>query len=366
MVWIKNNWYKLVSIVILLDALGGHDYHYYQILRWIIMVVSVYLAYSYFSSDNKKFGWIFTTIAILFNPILPFFFEKDVWHLLDVVTAIIFLFSSFITDTKVKKLMSKIKRSHLVYDPDHKGLSIQDAIIIGGIQDTELGIFYEYFYLKELYSGYKFLCQKLCEVQGKVYDIIDIETKEGNHIPVYFDISEFYGKHYLKLGWWKRFLYRRLPLTMEALTAVKSMDRKILLIDDNKFTLNMYKIKLQKRGVEVETFLDTEGDIVKRVADVKPDLIALDIVIPNRDGLETAKILKADKRTRDIPIVFMTLQGRLKDIQDAKETGASGYLLTADVKPERMIEANKLITVDFKIKATAVPENIANFLISFF
>ncbi len=116
---------------------------------------------------------------------------------------------------------------------------------------------------------------------------------------------------------------------------------KILLIDDNKFILNMYKIKLEKKGVNVETFQNTDGDIVQRVLDVNPDLVTLDIVIPNRDGLETAKILKADERTKNIPIIFLTNQGQIKDIEDAKKVGCSGYIIMATTKPEEV--ANCLI-----------------------
>ncbi|MFA5935063.1 MAG: DUF6804 family protein [Candidatus Paceibacterota bacterium] len=84
---------KIVCSVLLLIALLNNPYGYYQILRWVITGFSVYLAYSYFQSNNKKYGWIFTIVAILFNPILPLFFSKDIWQILDIITSGIFIFS---------------------------------------------------------------------------------------------------------------------------------------------------------------------------------------------------------------------------------------------------------------------------------
>ena len=116
------------------------------------------------------------------------------------------------------------------------------------------------------------------------------------------------------------------------------MNKKILLIDDDKFILQMYRTKLEKKGLNVEVFLDTDGDIAQRVLDAKPDLITLDIVIPNRDGLETARILKADDRTKNIPIIFLTNQGQLKDVEDAKQAGCSAYIIKATTKPYETVD----------------------------
>lgn len=94
--FLKNNWFKIIAIGILLGALGSHPYSYYQILRWFITICSAYLAYNYFTFEKFTWAWIFTALAILFNPIFPIYFAKGTWVLLDSVGTLIFFVSLFI------------------------------------------------------------------------------------------------------------------------------------------------------------------------------------------------------------------------------------------------------------------------------
>jgi hypothetical protein len=84
---------KIICGIILLIALLNNPYGYYQILRWVIMGASAYLAYTYFTSDNKKYGWVFLVVAVLFNPLWPFFFDKSTWQILDLITSGVFFIS---------------------------------------------------------------------------------------------------------------------------------------------------------------------------------------------------------------------------------------------------------------------------------
>lgn len=66
-------------------------YGYYQLLRIGIVITAVWMAVSFF--DIKKAGWgmVFIAIAILFNPIRPIYFEKEVWQVVDGVCAVIYI-----------------------------------------------------------------------------------------------------------------------------------------------------------------------------------------------------------------------------------------------------------------------------------
>lgn len=88
---IKENWFKILGIVILLLALGSLPYGYYQFLRWAITIIGAYSAYLAYEQKNVTLTWIFGLMAILFNPIIPFTFEKNVWQTIDVITAIIII-----------------------------------------------------------------------------------------------------------------------------------------------------------------------------------------------------------------------------------------------------------------------------------
>ena len=87
--FLKNNWFKILAIGILIGALWNHPYGYYQLLRWVVMIVGAYSAYSVYEDKNNTWAWIFGAIAVLFNPIIPFTFAKETWQVIDIATAIV-------------------------------------------------------------------------------------------------------------------------------------------------------------------------------------------------------------------------------------------------------------------------------------
>ncbi len=92
----KENWFKILAVGILIGALWAHPYSYYQILRWVVTIVSAYSAYLAFNSKVTSWGWVFVVVAILFNPIAPVYLQKETWQILDLIGAIIFSVSLFI------------------------------------------------------------------------------------------------------------------------------------------------------------------------------------------------------------------------------------------------------------------------------
>ena len=93
--FLKENWFKLLAILFLLGALGDWPYGYYQLLRWLILGIGGYSAYLAYNSERKVWVGIFGVIALLFNPIIPFYLSKDTWQFIDIVVAIIFFVSLF-------------------------------------------------------------------------------------------------------------------------------------------------------------------------------------------------------------------------------------------------------------------------------
>jgi hypothetical protein len=93
--FIKNNWFKIIAVILLLWALTDNPYSYYQFLRWAILIIASYSAYFFYESKKNDWVWIFGIIAILFNPIFPFYFSKDNWQLIDIISAILFFISLF-------------------------------------------------------------------------------------------------------------------------------------------------------------------------------------------------------------------------------------------------------------------------------
>lgn len=106
------------------------------------------------------------------------------------------------------------------------------------------------------------------------------------------------------------------------------MKKKILIIDDEVDVVELMKIRLKIEDYYVvPLYVSTRAlEIAKRE---KPDLIFIDIAMPDKDGYQVCKELKAAPETRDIPIILFTAQPDYKrTIEDNyKSVGASDYIL---------------------------------------
>ena len=98
-----NNIIKLIVIISLVVAASTkQQYSYYTYIRWLVMTTSIYFAYSSF--DKKQNGLLiyFIAIAVLFNPFQKFWFQKEIWHLIDYMVAIVTTVTIFY-DKKILK-----------------------------------------------------------------------------------------------------------------------------------------------------------------------------------------------------------------------------------------------------------------------
>jgi DNA-binding response OmpR family regulator len=82
-------------------------------------------------------------------------------------------------------------------------------------------------------------------------------------------------------------------------------EKKILIVDDEKNTLFILEKELEARGYSVIT-ADNGNDALKLVKSKYPDLIILDIWMPEINGAEVAAMLKEDIQTKNIPVIFLT------------------------------------------------------------
>ena len=101
--------------------------------------------------------------------------------------------------------------------------------------------------------------------------------------------------------------------------------KKILIVDDEKYILRVVKRNLLKYGYEVLTAQDGEESL-EIVFKVQPDLILLDIMMPVMDGFEVFRKLKENETSSKIPVIFLTARGLASDKSKAKELGAEGYI----------------------------------------
>lgn len=99
----------------------------------------------------------------------------------------------------------------------------------------------------------------------------------------------------------------------------------ILVADDNADILGLVKAVLERSGYDVVTVSDG-AQALASVDQRKPDLAVLDITMPEIDGLEVLRRLRADMRTSGLPVVLLSAQAQEADVVRGFATGASAYL----------------------------------------
>lgn len=118
------------------------------------------------------------------------------------------------------------------------------------------------------------------------------------------------------------------------------MAKKILLIEDDNFLVEMYKLRFEKEGFEMVIAMDGQEGIDAAKKE-KPDLILLDMVLPRKDGYEVLEELKDDEETKDISVIILSNLGQNAEIKKGKEKGAEDYIIKASLTPAQLVEKVK-------------------------
>ena len=99
----------------------------------------------------------------------------------------------------------------------------------------------------------------------------------------------------------------------------------VLIVEDDVFFQKFYSTKLEEVGFKVDVASDGEQGIVKAET-FKPDLIILDIIMPNKDGFDFLQDVAKDESLKKIPILVFSTLGQEQDVQKALKLGAIGYV----------------------------------------
>ena len=103
---------------------------------------------------------------------------------------------------------------------------------------------------------------------------------------------------------------------------------KVLLVEDNELNRDMLSRRLERKGYQVVMAVDGQQGVELAAAD-PPALILMDMSLPVLDGWEATRRIKADERTKTIPIIALTAHAMQGDEQKAREAGCDDY----DTKP---------------------------------
>jgi len=117
---------------------------------------------------------------------------------------------------------------------------------------------------------------------------------------------------------------------------------KILIIEDDRYISKMYQLKLSLDGFDV-VVADNGRIGVEKVKEFRPDIILTDILMPEMDGFDVIKAVKADEELKSTPILIMSNLGQEDHIQKGLELGALGYIVKSQYTPSKVVEKIKEI-----------------------
>lgn len=129
---------------------------------------------------------------------------------------------------------------------------------------------------------------------------------------------------------------------------------KILLIDDDTSLLTIFETALKTEGFEVATAFDGKSGIEK-VKLEKPNLVFIDQILPDMNGNDIVKSLKADEQTKNIPLAILSNFGQNELVQEALSHGALDYILKYQIAPQDLINKAKDLLKDSQGTPPAAP-----------
>ena len=115
---------------------------------------------------------------------------------------------------------------------------------------------------------------------------------------------------------------------------------RVLIIEDDQRINKVYMAKLSVEGITVMTALDGEEGL-RKIYSEKPDLILLDLMLPQKSGFEILKEIKQDPKVKDIPVLILSNLAQEKEVEKGLELGAEDYLVKTDYSIQQVMEKIK-------------------------
>ncbi|MFZ2072115.1 MAG: response regulator [Minisyncoccia bacterium] len=114
--------------------------------------------------------------------------------------------------------------------------------------------------------------------------------------------------------------------------------RKILVVDDDSFLLDMYALKFSQNNFEVYSALSGKEAIEKLQGGIKPDVILMDVIMPGMDGFEMLQKINEGKLSENSIKIILSNKGQQSDIDTGVSLGAAGYIVKANSTPTEVIQ----------------------------
>jgi len=123
----------------------------------------------------------------------------------------------------------------------------------------------------------------------------------------------------------------------------------VLIVDDDKFLLELYKKKFEREGAQMDVAVGSEEALVKLRGGSSPDILILDIIMPNMDGIELLETIRKEKLVPNAVVIMLTNESSQDKIEQAKKLGIKGYIVKATAIPTEVVEqALKIANLETK------------------
>lgn len=122
---------------------------------------------------------------------------------------------------------------------------------------------------------------------------------------------------------------------------------KILLIDDDKFLIDMYSLKFKENGLDVDTVFGGQEALDKIKENDAFDIILMDLIMPAMDGFELLEKIRSENLANHSAIIILSNQGQKSDIDRVSCFSVDGYIIKASTIPSEVL-ANVLEIADKK------------------
>ena len=127
---------------------------------------------------------------------------------------------------------------------------------------------------------------------------------------------------------------------------------KILLVDDDKFIVDMYLIKFGEHGFKIEPAFSGAEALEKLTKGFAPDILLVDIIMPGMDGFQLIREITEKNLRHNAAIVVLSNLGQKDDIARALALGVDGYIVKASATPSEVVSRVLEITKTRLAKAT--------------
>lgn len=114
--------------------------------------------------------------------------------------------------------------------------------------------------------------------------------------------------------------------------------KKILIVDDDSFLLDMYALKFSQSNFDVYTAASGVQVLEKLHDGLCPDVILMDIIMPEMDGFEMLEKINAENLCHDVTKIILSNKSEQSDIERGTSLGVAGYIVKANSTPGEVIE----------------------------